>query len=404
MFKKALAIVLGVVLFFSAAFLIEAQEKVNIHLFGRDSCPHCAEEKEFLARFISDSSDVEVVYYEIENNRENRLLLQRVAGEFDIKISAVPFTVVGEEYLPGYADDETSGEAIKLMVNQAREENQRDVVGDLISDEGSEIDSGSTVNDGKRDASDIPDSLKIPLLGKVSIKSLSLPVLTFVVALLDGFNPCAMWVLMFLISLLLGMKDRRRMWILGSAFILASGAVYFLFLSAWLNLFLFLGFVFWVRVLVGLFALGAGGYYLYDWWINKSGECKVTEGEKRQRVFERLKEITQKKSFLFALVGIVLLAIAVNLIELVCSAGLPAVYTSVLSMTPLPVWQYYLYLLFYILIFMLDDLFVFVVAMTTLRAVGIQTKYARYSHLIGGVIMLFIGIALLFRPELLSFR
>ena len=193
------------------------------------------------------------------------------------------------------------------------------------------------------------------------------------------------------------------MFILGFTFILASGAVYFLFLSAWLNLFLFLSYIVWIKNIVGIVALVSGSYYLYDWYVNKSGLCKVSGGTKKQPVFEKLKKITSSGNFLLALAGIIALAFAVNLIELVCSAGLPAIYTKVLSMSQLPTWKYYGYLLFYILIFMLDDLIVFTGAMLTLHAFGLNTKYARYSHFFGGLIMLVIGLLMLFKPELLMF-
>lgn len=212
-----------------------------------------------------------------------------------------------------------------------------------------------------------------------------------------------MWVLIFLIGLLVGMKDRFKMWALGGAFILASGFVYFMFLAAWLHLFLFIGLIKWVRIGIGIFALSAGSYYLYDYKTNKAGACKVTGGQKKKKVFEQLKNITQNNNFLFALTGIIILAFAVNLVELVCSAGLPAVYTEVLSLTSMPRWQYYLYLLFYIFIFMLDDLIVYIVAMKTLHTIGVGGKYARFSHLIGGIVMLLIGLAMLLRPELLMF-
>ncbi len=248
----------------------------------------------------------------------------------------------------------------------------------------------------------IPETIVFPLIGELVIKELSLPTLTFVIALLDGFNPCAMWVLLFLISLLLGMENRLKMIILGTVFILTSGLVYFLFLSAWLNLFLFLGFVFWIRVVIGAFAVGVGFYYLRDFYLHKTG-CKVVGGEKRKKIFGRLREIVQSKYFLLAVVGIILLAFAVNLVELVCSAGLPAIYTQVLALTPMPRWQYYLYLVFYVVIFMIDDIAVFLIAMTTLHAVGVESKYARFAHLIGGLGMLIIGVLMLFKPELLMF-
>ena len=193
------------------------------------------------------------------------------------------------------------------------------------------------------------------------------------------------------------------MWALGIAFIASSAFIYFLFLSAWLNLFLFLGFVVWVRVLIGLAALVAGGYYLKYYLVNKQGSCSIMGDAKRRKIFEKIRSIIQKRWFILALGGIILLAAAVNLVELICSAGLPAIYTKILSLSNLPAWQYYLYLLFYILIFMLDDLLVFFTAMITFRVTGIGGKYSRFSHLIGGILMLAIGLLLLFKPEWLMF-
>jgi hypothetical protein len=199
------------------------------------------------------------------------------------------------------------------------------------------------------------------------------------------------------------MKDQKRMWMLGVTFIVTSAAVYFLFLSAWLNLFLVLGVVVWVRFIIGGVALFAGGYFLRDFYVNRNGGCAVMGDSKRQRFIEKMRMITQKPSLFLSVVGIMLLAVAVNMIELVCSAGLPAVYTKILSMSSLQPWQYYMYLFMYMLIFMADDLVIFITAMVTMKAVGIQSKYSRISHLVGGIVMIVIGILLICKPELLMF-
>ena len=247
------------------------------------------------------------------------------------------------------------------------------------------------------------ESLTLPILGTIQTANLSLPVLSIVMGLLDGFNPCAMWTLLFLISLLLGMKDKKRMWILGVTFIAASAFIYFLFLTAWLNFFLILGFVFWVRIAIGLIAIGVGIYNLRDYQKNKDGACEVTDDEKKRKTFDKLKNITHEKKFILALGGIILLAFAVNLVELVCSAGLPAIFTQILSISNLSPGQHYSYILIYIFFFMVDDLVVFAIAMVTLHSVGIQSKYARLSRLIGGIRMLIIGGLLLLKPEILMF-
>ncbi len=373
---------------------IKAQEKVTLHLFWSYGCPHCQKEKIFLAKLVEKYPQLEIKDYEVSSSRTNAALLKKAGDSLGANVSGVPFTVIGQEYFIGYLNDETTGKKIEAGVNCALENDCQDVVGSLFS---------KSEEDDQDKIKGAADIIEVPIFGKLDTKKLSLPVLTFVIALLDGFNPCAMWVLLFLISLLLGMKDKKRMWILGSVFIAASGFVYFLFLSAWLNLFLFLGWVTWIRILVGLVALGAGGYYLWDYITNKSGACKVMGSKKKQKVFDKLKKVTQKKQLGLAVLGMIILAFAVNLVELVCSAGLPAVYTQVLSLANLPTWQYYLYLIFYILIFMLDDLVVFFVAMTTLKMTGLNNKYSRFSHLFGGILILIIGLLLIFKPEILMF-
>ncbi len=382
-------------LLFPSIPIYSQSSSVNLYFFWAKGCPHCTREKEFLKDLQKKYPEVKIQSFEISSNPQNIKLLQKVGQELNADISSIPFTVIGEHYIVGFYNAETTGKTIEEAINCALENACPDVVVHLITP--------ITPESQPQKAKTIPETLKLPLLGEIQTKNLSLPVLTFLIGLLDGFNPCAMWALLFLISLLLGMKDRRRMWILGTVFIASSAFVYFLFMAAWLNLLLFLGFVFWVRILIGAVALGAGGYNIRDYITNPTGACKVSEGKKRQKIFEKLKKFTSQKQFLIALIGIILLAFAVNLIELVCSAGLPTIYTQILALSNLPVWQYYLYLLFYILIFMLDDLFVFFAAMTTLRAAGLEGKYTRYSRLIGGILMLLIGFLLLFKPELLMF-
>ena len=395
MLKKLFLILFFILpVFFSPRKTAASENSVVLHFFSAQGCPHCAKEKIFLEKLKTRYPNLQTREYEITKNRNNLQLLTRVGDALYADVSGVPFTVVCKNYTAGFNTEETTGAIIESYIQKAGE--CEDLVGYLSA--GSDRSQSRTSQNQA-----IPENLKLPFFGLVRISDLSLPIFTLAVAFLDGFNPCAMWVLLFLISLLLGLKNRLRMFILGFTFILASGAVYFLFLSAWLNLFLFLGYIVWIRTIVGVVALGSGGYYLYDWYINKSGLCKVSQGKKKRQVFDKLKKITSSGNLLLALTGIIALAFAVNLIELICSAGLPAVYTKVISMSQLPLWKYYGYLLFYILIFMLDDLIVFTGAMLTLHAFGLNTKYARYSHFFGGIIMLTIGLLMLFKPELLMF-
>jgi len=204
-------------------------------------------------------------------------------------------------------------------------------------------------------------------------------------------------------GLLLGMHDRRRMWILGIAFLAGSGIVYFLIMAAWLNVLLTIGLIFWVRLAVALVALAGSAYYFHDFLTNRDASCTVSHAGKRQAYLARLRRHALEERLWPAFIGVVALAVAVNLIELVCSAGIPAVYTQILALTPMPAWQYYGYLLLYLLVFLFDDILIFALAASTLQFADIGTHYARASRLLGGTILAVVGVVLLFRPQWLAF-
>ncbi|HPA25418.1 MAG TPA: thioredoxin family protein [bacterium] len=403
------------ILFFSCFLLLnvakaQEQNKINIYFFWQQGCPHCAKEKPFLENLAKNNSQVELYDFDISSDKEGLNLLINIGKKLNIDIQGVPFTLIGEKYFIGWYSEETTGSAIEKELKQSLVGVCRDVVEEINNPNnisGLTSTNNNILNQDECRQEENNDNsfqkIDLPLFGEIEVKNFSLPILTIIFGALDGFNPCAMWVLLFLITLLLGMQDRKRMWILGSVFIVASSAVYFIFMSAWLDLLLFLGFVFWIRIIIGIVALGCSWHNLKEYFINKAGVCQVTGGEKKQKIFAKLKQITTQKSFGIALVGIILLAFAVNLVELICSAGLPAVYTQILTLTGLSKFQYYLYIFLYILIFMLDDLIVFVIAMITLKVTGITSKYTKWSYLIGGILMLIIGLLLIFKPEILMF-
>lgn len=377
---------------------------VDIYFFYGSGCPHCAKEKVFLQKLEKEISYVNVHDYEVWESQEGRALIKELTQKTNLDTRGVPVTIIGDQVFYGYSSDMITGEEIRHQAEICHINKCEDRVGALIG--GEEEDGLEVKSQGEQtelQASPLPESISVPIIGEIKMASVSLPVLTFIIAALDGFNPCAMWVLVFLISLLLGIPNAARRWLLGIVFILASGLVYFLFLTAWLNLFLYLGFLYWVRVVVGILAVAAGIYYLREFWTNREGTCKVTSSPTRRRIMEYLKEVAQGRNLIIALLGIVLIAFAVNLIELICSAGLPAIYTNILSLSQLPSWQYYLYLIEYIFVFMLDDLIVFAIAMVTLQMTGLGNKYSRYSNLIGGIVIAILGILLIFKPGWLMF-
>lgn len=381
----------------------EKQNTVNMYMFWGEGCPHCAHAKRILEPYVTTHGNVEYYKYEVYYNSANQQLMQTVGNALGIEASGVPLLIVGDEPYVGFSD--TTGDAIKQRLSYCSTRACPDSIASLVGAP-KPIAQNIASNLGSRNTTDETgtDSHKIdlPFIGTVDAAHISLPALTVLIALLDGFNPCAMWALLFIITLLIGMHDRKRMWLYGTTFIVTSAIVYFIFMAAWLNLFMFIGHITWVRAATGLLALGVGAYYLYDWHRHKTG-CAITGGKQRKATFDRLRTLVKEKTVLIGLAGVAVLAAAVNIVELACSAGLPVLYTGILSSAGLDTWQYYAYMLLYILFFMLDDMVVLIIAMTTLRAVGIESKYTRAMRLVGGILMCILGALLIFAPQVLMF-
>ena len=238
----------------------------------------------------------------------------------------------------------------------------------------------------------------------VNAKNISIFMAAVLIGLVDGFNPCAMWILLFLLSVLIGMKDRKKMWIYGLTFLLTSALVYMFIMFSWVNIVVKVTTSILVRNIIAIVAIIGGIINLYNYFKSKDDGCNVVDDKKRKKIFSKIKEFTHSKSFIIGLIGIMALAISVNIVELACSAGLPLVFTQLLAINNITGIRAFLYILIYILFFLFDDLVVFFIAMFTFNLKGISTKFNKYSHLIGGILMLLIGLLMIFKPEWLMFQ
>lgn len=422
--KKILKFLIVFAVFLLLPVSAKADEKViNIHLFYGNGCPHCAAEEEFLSDYLKDRTDVKLYKYEIWYDSHNQELLSKVQKEMGTtNKNGVPFTVIGKKTIVGYADGVTD-EQIKDAINYYLNNNYRDYAGeitgkvkktevkeDITKDESKTEDKKENKMekaDDTKDSDQTDENVTVPVLGKINAKKVSLPILAVVLGFVDGFNPCAMWILIFLITMLFNMKDRKKMWILGLTFILTSGIVYLMFMLAWLNLATFISKIAFIRLLIAVIALVVGliNVYKYIDSLKKKDEgCDVVDKKDRKKIMEKIISITHEKKFIIALLGIMVLAASVNIIELMCSIGIPLLFTQILAMNNLSTFSYMIYMFIYIFFFLIDDIVIFVISMVTLKVTGLSTKYTKYSHLIGGIIMLIIGLLLIIKPELLMFN
>lgn len=371
-----------------------APEVVRVYLFSRDGCPHCAALKSFLKTQQKKGLKISLKEFEVVRNQANAELLQRVASTLNAQISGVPYTVIGNRSMIGYGDDGTSGAELMRIIREQALSPKPDIVALLLA--GKIVLSPATGEAVK--------TIKVPFVGLVDARNISLPLLTVIVGSLDSLNPCAMWVLLFLIGVLFKVHVRQRQWLLGSVFIASSAAAYFVFLSAWLNLYMFLSVLTWIRYGIGAVAIIVGAMALHDFWQSRNGGCEIAEDEtKRKIIISKIKQFAQSKSFIVAVLGLAIVGAGVNLIELLCSAGLPAVYVPILTSAKLPIWQYYGYLLIYVLFYILPQLVVFLVAMISMKQVAISSRVTRWFGLASGILMLVLGLLMAFRPEWLTF-
>ena len=379
----------------------KANNKETIYLFYGKECPHCEGLIKYLNKLLKDEKykDVVLEKYEVWNSEENSKKMNEVGKVLDINATSIPLFIVGTNVVFGYT--ESMDEQFKNIIDFYNGKEYYDPAGDYLH---------------KRDTSkyeklhyekENKDEYKVPLLGKVNAKNVSLLLVSIIIGAVDGFNPCAMWILLFLLSLLISTKDRKKMWVLGLTFILTSGFIYLMFMVSWLNIAKYTSSIIFIRYLIGVFALTFGLINVYRYIKSlkeKDVGCDVTDATKKRKIMDRIRNILDKNKMLFAVLGIMLLAVSVNLIELLCSLGLPVMYTEMLGLNNLSTLQYGIYLFVYILFFLIDDLIIFFIAMKTLKIKGISNKYMKYSHLIGGVIMLIIGLLMIIKPAWLLFN
>lgn len=386
-------------------------KQINMYLFYGESCPHCAALEKYLNKEYANDSNLKLYKYEVWNNTTNQSLWEKVQQAMGVQARGVPYFVVGNEVIQGYNEGAAYEHKIDSAIEDAKNTNYNDNAGITLGIVDGTIKKNDKEKENQKEEPKEKEenknkTLSIPLIGEVDISSLSIPIVASLIGLVDGFNPCALWILIFLITLLFDYPSRRKMWILGCSFLFASAFVYFLFMISFLNLATFMNSIKLLRLAIALFALIFGGYNIYRYLKTKKDDvsCDVVDRNKRKKIMVKTKKIVSNEKFILALLGIIALAFSVNLIELMCSLGLPVMFTEILAYNNVVGLKKIIYLLIYILFFMLDDLLIFFIAMKTLKITAISNKYSKYSHLVGGLIMILIGLLMIFKPEWLMFN
>jgi hypothetical protein len=374
-----------------------AAAEADIEVFTREGCPRCAAAERFLATLEREQPALRIVVQNVGKNPAALARLKDLAAQHGIQTPGVPAFYVRGQLLIGYLSADTTGVRLKaLLASPLVQLEETAPEGACLAEAPlpcPEEDAGLT--------GDI-ETVDTPFFGRLSVRALGLPALTLVLGLLDGFNPCAMWVLLFVLSLLVNLRDRARMALIGGTFVAVSGFVYFAFMAAWLNVFLLIGLSRATQVVLGTIAVGVGTVNVKDFCAFGRGVSLSIPATARPGLYARVRRIVQAENLTGALAGVMVLAVLVNTIELLCTAGLPAVYTQILTLRQLPWWAYYGYLGLYNVAYMLDDSIMLILAVMTLGRHKLQEKEGRWLKLVSGVVILGLGVVLIARPAWLG--
>jgi cytochrome c biogenesis protein CcdA len=385
-----------------------SESDVSVYFFGREDCHFCQLEKVFFDNELPKMQDVDLVYYDIVESQEAKDLFVLIA-EANSLAQVTPLTLVGGRVIQGYNSDQTTGAAILAGIEQARAGNNFDVGAYLNPSEVLKSGSGCDMEgDSQTCAVEVADTsglaLDLPFVGVIHPEDYSLLTLAAVLGTIDGFNPCALWVLMTFLLILMQIGDRKKMFYVAGLFLLAEAVMYYLILTVWYKTWDFVGLDQIVTPLVGLLAVGSGVYFLYKWYKSRDQlVCDVTSLDQQASIQGKIQKLVTSPMTLATVAGIVGIALSVNIIEFACSIGIPQVFTKVLELNGVSFWTQQWYTFIYIIGYMVDDLVVFAFALYGIDKMHASEKYSKLSMLIGGVLMLLLGLLLIAFPNALVF-
>jgi len=365
------------VLLCSAPLLAQENDEQVFYFFYSRSCPHCKEAHPFVEELKKRHPELTFRDLEVSQSEENRALFKRKCDELKIESRGVPTFILGAKSVVGFRK-EVHDKMIEQMIHEHL--NSEQTCGDRTD-----------------------KLIHVPVFGTIDPQLVSLPSFTFILGLLDGINPCAMWVLMFLLTLLVNAGSRRKLIMIGSVFVASSAIVYFLFMTAWLNIFMFLGIKEYVTIALGLVAVLMGLINMKEFFFFKKGVSLMIPESAKPKLFDKMRKVMNENDLWLAFAGTVALAFFVNLIELACTIGFPAIYTRILSIQNIGTLPKYLYMALYNIYYVIPLGAIVLLFVLTMGKYRFQEKHAKVLKLVSGSLMLALGLILVFKPDLLMF-
>lgn len=360
----------------AAAAEADKGSPVELHFFWSRTCPHCQAAKPFVEALPARLPWLTLHSYEVSGDAANRERYQAMAAALGEEARVVPAFLFCQRMIVGFDDAETTGRLIEDALRNCHAGVQPEVRQE--------------------------QELELPLLGRIEPGQWSLPMFTLVIAGLDAFNPCAFFVLLFLLSLLVHARSRARMLFIGGVYLFFSGFVYFLFMAAWLNVFRWLGELAVVTAIAGAVAVLVAVLNIKDYFLFKQGPSLTISDAVKPGLFQRMRGLLRADSLPALTLGTAVLAAVANAYELLCTAGFPMVYTRLLTLENLPPAGHYGYLAAYNVVYVLPLLAITLAFTWTLGSRKLSEKEGRLLKLVSGLMMLGLGGLLLAAPAALN--
>ncbi|NMB69471.1 MAG: thioredoxin family protein [Chloroflexi bacterium] len=354
----------------------QSADQPVVTMFWGDGCPHCAEAKPFLEGLKEKYPGMELRLYEVWHNEDNLKMMQQMAEQYGFTATGVPTTFIGDKYWVGF--NEQIGAEMEAAIKE------------LTTGSGGEENPGGEV-------------VTLPLFGEVDLQKQSLLVSTLLIALVDGVNPCSIWVLTMLLALTLHTGSRKKVLIIGLIFLTVTAGIYALFITGLFTVLKVLSFTTWIQVVVALVSLFFAIVNIKDYFWYKEGVSFTIDDSKKPGIFQRMRKVLDAGDSFWGTVGAtIVLAAGVSLVEFSCTAGFPVMWTNLLTAQNVAPAVFVGLLLVYMLIYQLDELVIFGTAVFSLKASKLEEKHGRILKLIGGVLMLTLAVVMLFNPALMN--
>ncbi|HNR02313.1 MAG TPA: hypothetical protein PKK59_07245 [Anaerolineaceae bacterium] len=389
------------------------EKEVVIYFFWGDGCPHCAKAKPVLRDLASRNPTIKLYEFEIYNSQSNQELFAKFGEAYGFTPRYVPTILIGDRMWEGYSDE--ASQQITDEVDRCLVEGCVDNGADLIAGKGFlpfgvDPEMNPTLEPTLQ-ATEEPmpteqadeNTTKLPLFGNVDFSKMGLFLSTALIAFVDGFNPCSLWVLSMLLAITLHTGSRKKVLVIGLIFVTVTAAIYALFIAGLFTILKVVSFVGWIQVVVALVALFFGLINIKDYFFYKEGVSFTISEDKKPGIFQRMRKVMDAGDSWWGLIGgTIILAAGVSFVEFSCTAGFPVLWTNLVAAQQVTAITFILLLLLYMLIYQLDELGIFLVAVFTLKSSKMEEKHGRILKLIGGVLMLTLAIVMLINPALMS--